>query len=108
MTAPRGARLAVLAAVVFAPLRGTAAMTCRPEDLIVAIDIGHSRQQPGAISARGRTEYEFNHDLGGDVLQAVRAEGFLHAFIIDPDGALVDLNERADRASGRGASVLLS
>src|SRR5262245_18583693 len=60
--APR--RLAWLSAVVCATVLMAAGANAQPcssaRPLRVALDVGHSKAIPGATSARGKTEYEFN------------------------------------------------
>lgn len=71
----------------------------------VAIDVGHSVQAPGATSARGRVEFEFNRELALAIGRAVGAEGF-RAQLIGADGEQNSLGGRPARA--RGASFFLS
>jgi N-acetylmuramoyl-L-alanine amidase len=42
---------------------------------MIAIDVGHFDAEPGATSARGRPELEFNRDLAADIASAVHAKG---------------------------------
>ncbi len=51
-----------------------AAAGCAP---IVALDVGHYRGAPGAISARGVPEFELNLALARDVKRSLGAEGLL-------------------------------
>jgi len=39
---------------------------------VVAVDVGHGGQDTGAISARGRTEFEFNRDFAGLLATTLR------------------------------------
>lgn len=64
----------------------------RPAPL-VAVDIGHTVEAPGAISARGRTEREFNLELALRVVDALRARG-LRARLVNADGMIESLEER--------------
>ncbi len=84
------------------------ALATPPSEVVVAIDIGHTPVNPGAVSARGRVEYEFNRELAADVRAALLDAGFSKAFLIDPDGTLPSLEARADAASDRHATVLVS
>jgi len=52
--------------------------------LLVAVDIGHTPAEPGALSASGRTELEFNRDLALDVQAALDAAG-LQIRMLDTD-----------------------
>jgi len=73
----------------------------------VAVDIGHSRQVPGAISARGAPEWQFNAALASTLVSALSTAG-IDALTIDPSGADMPLRERARAAKDAGASLLLS
>lgn len=83
-------------------------MACEPATFPVAIDVGHDRARPGAISARGVPEFEFNLVLARAVLAELLAGGFTRSFLIVADGAPVDLRTRAADAARAGASVLVS
>ena len=41
----------------------------------IAIDVGHYLEEPGAISARGRPEFEFNLDLARAIEAVLKARG---------------------------------
>jgi N-acetylmuramoyl-L-alanine amidase len=71
----------------------------------IAIDIGHSRLQPGARSARGVPEYRFNRQLAGAIDRQLRRAGFATR-LIGARGDSVDNLARAKLASG--AAFLLS
>lgn len=60
---------------------------------------------PGAISARGRGEFEFNRDLALQVIGALQARG-LNTILINGDGKTATLAERP--AAAAGADLLLS
>lgn len=66
---------------------------------LVAVDVGHTLAAPGAISARGRTEFEFNRDLAGRVVTALERLG-LRAELINADGRIESLQARPERAAG--------
>jgi N-acetylmuramoyl-L-alanine amidase len=71
----------------------------------VALDVGHFLAAPGAISARGRAEFEFNRDLAR-VLADALAERGLRVKLIGADGAMARLTARTRAAAG--ADFLLS
>jgi N-acetylmuramoyl-L-alanine amidase len=71
----------------------------------VAIDIGHSLDAPGAMSARGRTEFEFNRELALAIDRALKVEG-VATRVIGADGKENGLGARPAKA--RGAGLLLS
>jgi len=59
----------------------------------VAVDVGHHRAAPGAISARGRSELEFNQALADQVVRALEAKG-LAVQLINRDGSMESLAAR--------------
>ena len=71
----------------------------------VAIDVGHFLEEPGATSARGRPELEFNRELALDIDSAVLGKG-LGSFLIGFDGFMSKLSARS--AAGANAGFLLS
>lgn len=71
----------------------------------VALDVGHDVDKPGATSARGRTEFEFNRDLALEIAQALRILG-VETRVVNADGAIRSLSARARAA--RGAQLLVS
>ncbi len=73
----------------------------------IALDIGHSKQQPGAISARGKPEFYFNHDLAL-ILQDALTKLQIDAFLIGEDGNTLDLQQRTTLAHDNKASIFLS
>lgn len=89
----------LLAGVVFASAH---AATCT-----VAVDIGHSRAHPGATSARGVDEWQFNAALARVVVPALAARGMLVA-VINPAGDDWPLEQRTRAAQAAGAQLLLS
>ncbi|WEN42554.1 hypothetical protein CKCBHOJB_02153 [Thauera sp. GDN1] len=71
----------------------------------VAVDVGHTLAAPGATSARGRSEFEFNREFAGRMVAALRARGF-RVELINADGRIESLHARPQAATG--ASFLLS
>ena len=75
----------------------------------MAIDIGHSASSPGAISARGVPEYNFNRKVAGLLLAKLRQDpNFRSSFIINEEGDRVSLSSRPAVAESRGADLFLS
>lgn len=91
--------LAVLAALALLPLRSACAAP------IVAIDIGHSHARPGATSARGVPEFDFNLKLAQAVAAELERTG-VAVRLIGADGLADDLHARAPQADD--ARLLLS
>lgn len=71
----------------------------------VALDVGHTLAEPGAISARGRGEYHFNRALAPVVQQALEARG-IRVRPINYDGRIASLAARPEAA--RGADLFIS
>lgn len=68
-------------------------------DCSIAIDVGHFLAHPGAMSARGATEFELNVELARVVHRAVQNRG-CRAMLIGERGDVADLRERTARALG--------
>ncbi len=72
---------------------------------VVAIDVGHFIEEPGATSARGRPELDFNRELAAEIESAVRGRG-LATLLIGADGLMSRLTQRT--AAAADADFLLS
>lgn len=75
---------------------------------IVALDIGHTRAQPGAISATGVPEFEFNRRIVELVKQRLAESRVVQPVIINPEGAPITLTERTRRAALVGAAMFVA
>lgn len=75
---------------------------------IVALDIGHSRGQPGAISATGMPEFEFNRRIVQLVKERLAGSKIVEPVVINPDGGPITLPERTRRAALAGASLFIA
>lgn len=64
----------------------------------VAVDVGHTLAVPGAISARGRSEFEFNQALAGQLVLALQAKG-LATRLVNGDGTIESLAARPAAAA---------
>jgi N-acetylmuramoyl-L-alanine amidase len=71
----------------------------------VVLDVGHYLERPGATSASGRSEFEFNRQLAMDMAAALAQRGVL-VKVIGADGAMKRLSDRVRAA--RGTDLLLS
>ena len=76
------------------------------KEFTVAIDIGHSEKRPGAISARGVSEYHFNKVLANKVFENLADHG-INAFIVDSDKELT-LKMRTKIAAKKKADLFIS
>ena len=72
-----------------------ASPTCAAE---VAVDVGHTLAATGAVSARGRKEFDFNRVLAGRVVDALAARG-LGVRPINFDGRIESLDARPRAAA---------
>ncbi|WP_020178724.1 N-acetylmuramoyl-L-alanine amidase [Methylopila sp. M107] len=102
----RGAWLAagICLAAAAAP---TGSRACEKGSFTVLLDVGHSPSAPGAISARGKTEYAFNVALAAAIERAVASKGFA----VDRLGAAASAARAVRRAGAikrSGADLLLS
>jgi N-acetylmuramoyl-L-alanine amidase len=78
-------------------------------DFKIAIDIGHTRYDPGAISARGMPEYAFNKCIGTLLYQKLLQDGrFKGSFIINETGDDISLFNRAAIANQAKADLFIS
>ncbi len=92
---------------IFTALFFYSAGTCygNTKSMVVAIDIGHGGSDPGAISARGRAEFEFNRELAY-ALQAALVKLGMDVRLINADGNIGSL--RARPAAAAAADFFIS
>ena len=64
-----------------------------------AVDVGHTLAEPGAVSARGRSEFAFNLDLAALLALALRARGVV-VQEINFSGTIASLAARPEAARG--------
>lgn len=82
---------------------------CRRQDFKLALDVGHTPDAFGAVSARGVPEYEFNLRLAKKIAQTLRDAGFIKTSLILVRGqGKHQLLERSARANLLKADLLLS
>jgi N-acetylmuramoyl-L-alanine amidase len=98
----RRAAAGIAAIILWPALAGAASPSCR-----IAIDVGHDRALPGATSARGRPEWEFNIALARRFDAALTKAGIPHV-LMNPDGATISLADRPARAETENASLLIA
>jgi N-acetylmuramoyl-L-alanine amidase len=90
-------------------LKPAEAVECDAKNFKVAIDVGHTTEAPGAMSARGVAEFIFNKDLARQIYQSLLAAGFSHTTLITALGqGRYQLFQRVDRAHSAGVDLLLS
>jgi N-acetylmuramoyl-L-alanine amidase len=83
--------------------------SCQRSAFRVMLDVGHTLDVPGAISARGVPEYAFNLQLAQDIKQKLVDDGFDKTALLitdkAPPGGLV---ERAMRANALPADLFIA
>jgi N-acetylmuramoyl-L-alanine amidase len=86
-----------------------AAASCPRSAFRTVVDVGHTAEVPGAISARGVAEYTFNLQLGQDIAQALVAAGFDRTTLLvtaaAPPAGLV---QRAIKANALPADLFIA
>jgi N-acetylmuramoyl-L-alanine amidase len=99
------ARSVVMAAVAIATVScwGSNSPKC-----VVAIDVGHSESAPGAISARGVSEYSFNRQIARLLLERLKETQMEGSFIIEAPEDRRSLAERTEAAERRNADFFIS
>ena len=82
---------------------------CRRAAFRVVVDVGHTLDEPGAISARGTPEYAFNLQLANEVRQTLVDAGFEKTvLLITATAPPAGLLERANRANRLPADLFIS
>lgn len=73
----------------------------------VALDVGHTLARPGATSATGVNEFDYNRRLALEVDRRLQVAGVDHV-VIGASGAPIGLAERTEAARRAGATAFLS
>jgi N-acetylmuramoyl-L-alanine amidase len=81
--------------------------SCLADAPVIGVDVGHSISAPGAISARGIPEFDFNVSLARFVQAALSSSG-ANVVVIGGDGDMSELRQRTAAAVAQGAGFLLS
>lgn len=85
------------------------AARCDPSTFRVIVDVGHTPEVPGAISARGVEEYAFNLNLAKVIDGKLREAGFNKAHLLLARGpAIPSLVRRVAEANAMSADLLVS
>jgi N-acetylmuramoyl-L-alanine amidase len=74
----------------------------------LALDVGHTPELPGTLTARGKTEYEFNLKLASLIQAQLTARGYNNIQLIKMSGGLETLKERVEIANNFKAHLFLS
>ena len=82
---------------------------CNRPAFRVVVDVGHTAGKPGAKSARGVDEYDFNLRLAKQIYQKLIAAGFERTvLLITAEAPTAGLFKRSARANAMGADLFLS
>jgi N-acetylmuramoyl-L-alanine amidase len=82
---------------------------CDHQKFRVIVDVGHTAGKPGAKSARGADEYDFNLRLAKEIEQKLIGAGFERTvLLITTETPRSALFKRASRAGAAGADLFLS
>jgi N-acetylmuramoyl-L-alanine amidase len=86
-----------------------AVASCARSAFRTVVDVGHTAEVPGAISARGVPEYTFNLQLGQQIAQALVAAGFDHTTLLVTAAAPpAGLIQRAIKANALPADLFIA
>jgi N-acetylmuramoyl-L-alanine amidase len=107
----RTVKLAALGPVGVNPaaLKPVAAPLCDPSKFRIVLDVGHTAESEGAISARNVSEFVFNLRLAKRIEEKLKAEGFAETKLLLTEGkARRSLVKRVAAANNLPADLLLS
>jgi D-alanyl-D-alanine dipeptidase len=80
-----------------------------PEQIVIALDVGHTATNVGATSARGIGEYAFNLKLAQRVRDELLGAGFRSTFLIVTElNGHSGLSQRTERANRMNADIFIS
>jgi N-acetylmuramoyl-L-alanine amidase len=86
-----------------------AAPKCEPAKFHLVVDVGHTRESDGAMSARDVPEFSFNLNLATRLVNKLKAEGFTWTRLMITEGkARPSLIRRVATANNSGADLFLS
>jgi len=75
---------------------------------LVAIDIGHTRNHSGAVSARGVAEYELNRRFSRELFESLQSAALFRSLLINPGGGDIGLVKRAQVANDHASDLFLA
>jgi N-acetylmuramoyl-L-alanine amidase len=91
------------------PREQAAIPQCNAAAFRVIVDVGHTPESPGAVSARGVDEYNFNLALAKVIDGKLREAGFARAHLLLATGqAIPSLVRRVAQANAMSADLLVS
>jgi N-acetylmuramoyl-L-alanine amidase len=101
-------KLATLGPANLAPLK-PAPSACEPSKFRIVLDVGHTAESEGAISARNVAEFVFNLRLARRIEDKLKAEGFAETRLLLTEGrARPSLARRVASANALHADLFLS
>lgn len=87
----------------------SAGSKCDRDRFRIILDVGHSAESYGAMSARNVPEFEYNLNLGKRIDERLKADGFAETVLLVTEGkARPSLMKRVARANKKGADLFLS
>ena len=105
---PHAIRLAALGPANLNFLKPAGSM-CDPSKFRIVLDVGHTAESEGAISARNVPEFAFNLRLAQRIEEKLKAEGFAETRLLLTEGkARASLAKRVAAANDLGANLFLS
>lgn len=105
---PRHVQLAAMGPIAL-PRSASVARTCEPAKFRIVLDVGHTAESEGAISARNVAEFVFNRRLAKRIEQKLKAEGFSETRLLLTEGkARRSLHRRVAVANDWSPNLLLS
>jgi len=85
------------------------AATCNPAKFRIVVDVGHTAESEGAISARNVSEFTYNLRLAQRIEEKLKAEGFAETKLLLTEGkARSSLVRRVATANNLSADLFLS
>jgi N-acetylmuramoyl-L-alanine amidase len=85
------------------------ALKCDRSKFPIILDVGHTTEAPGAMSARNVPEFDFNVRLAKRIEERLKSEGFVETSLLVTEGkAKPSLWKRVAAANRSSASLLLS
>lgn len=107
---PRTVKFAALGPIALNPSSlEPVATTCDPSKFRIVLDVGHTAESEGAISARNVAEFVFNLRLARRIEENLKAEGFAETRLLLTEGkARPSLVERVAAANHLHSNLFLS
>jgi len=79
----------------------------KTDGAIIAIDVGHGKENFGATSARGYTEFSYNLNIANRLASELSRRG-IESALINAEGSDIGVKERPAQAVQLGASMFVS